>query len=242
MEVFLILVVTKIAKNLFFLPKKTSNSLKLKTTQKLTKCLCSNKRNYTIVLLGYYSSMTYRKLNRINDKIIEQTQLLGGKKGLAQISTKEIATACRISEYTIFQHFKTKKNLLYETALSFDRKAIEKVLFLLNNGSSNEAIWDNILDYFIKQKNGTLYYAQYIAAIGLDASIDNPRSSEFLPVGRKVLRNSENYSDQQIIFMWDYLLLALLYYAGKIIRNHMPNSEEYRSYIRSVVFKGVYLN
>jgi AcrR family transcriptional regulator len=54
---------------------------------------------------------TYRKL-------IEQTTVLVQKNGFIQVSTKDIALACDVSQGTIFAHFPSKNDLLLQVLSS----------------------------------------------------------------------------------------------------------------------------
>lgn len=50
--------------------------------------------------------------NITRELILQQTALLLEIKGFSQISTKEIANACNLSQGSIFLHFQSKENLL----------------------------------------------------------------------------------------------------------------------------------
>jgi len=49
---------------------------------------------------------------KTHNLILEKTDLLLDKKGFLNVSSKEIAKECNVSQGSIFLHFKTKENLL----------------------------------------------------------------------------------------------------------------------------------
>ena len=49
---------------------------------------------------------------KTHNLILEKTALLLDKKGFLNVSSKEIAKECNVSQGSIFLHFKTKENLL----------------------------------------------------------------------------------------------------------------------------------
>jgi AcrR family transcriptional regulator len=51
-------------------------------------------------------------------KLIEKSTLLIQKKGFVQVSTKDIAEACGVSQGTIFVHFSSKNELLHNVLLN----------------------------------------------------------------------------------------------------------------------------
>jgi AcrR family transcriptional regulator len=56
--------------------------------------------------------MSYRHLDNIDEKIINATIQIGSSNEANKLSTKEIAKACEISEFVIYDHFKSKDNLI----------------------------------------------------------------------------------------------------------------------------------
>lgn len=65
--------------------------------------------------------MARRNLRNIDDRILYRTIAEGAENGIHGISTKKVASALRISEPTIYIHFKTKENLVsaaYQKAFS----------------------------------------------------------------------------------------------------------------------------
>lgn len=56
--------------------------------------------------------MAFRKLDNIDEKIIQATIRIAGKHEANHFSTKQVADELGISEYVIYAHFKTKDNLL----------------------------------------------------------------------------------------------------------------------------------
>lgn len=68
-------------------------------------------------------SMARRNLRNLDERIIKRTIHYGAVNGIENISTKKIANDLRITEPTIYVHFKTKENLL----LSAFQKIIQNI-------------------------------------------------------------------------------------------------------------------
>lgn len=117
--------------------------------------------------------MAYRHLDNIDSKIIEETIRIGSENGANHLSTKEIAKACLISEFVIYDHFKTK-SLLIEAAEevvdeevlgAFQKEALKK--------PSLEELYLASLEYFLSH----LRYAGYLINYGKAFPSVTPRNS-----------------------------------------------------------------
>ena len=86
--------------------------------------------------------MGRRTLDNIERKIIRQTIRLGAEDGLDHISTIELAKKVGISEGTIFVHFKTKENLIYETYKFCENIIKEPLNGLLTKAETKEELYD----------------------------------------------------------------------------------------------------
>jgi AcrR family transcriptional regulator len=62
--------------------------------------------------------MGRRAIKNLEEKILQEVIRLTNKKGLESLLTREVANNLKISEPTIFSHFKTKYNLLINASLN----------------------------------------------------------------------------------------------------------------------------
>src|SRR5574344_1731660 len=102
--------------------------------------------------------MAFRKLDNIDEKIIEATIALGAStQGGRGFATKDIAERCHISEYVIFKHFGNKQNLMIAadkmvmSALSQGAIALEK------EHLDFFAFFNRYLDFLLSHKGLTFF-------------------------------------------------------------------------------------
>lgn len=69
--------------------------------------------------------MARRTLRALDSRIIKRTIQAGAKRGVSNISTKDMSLILGITEPTIYVHFGTKDNLLYQAYLEC-RKSIDE--------------------------------------------------------------------------------------------------------------------
>jgi len=133
--------------------------------------------------------MGRRKLIHVEDRIIKRVIFYGGKFGIAAISTKKIASDLRISEPTIYVHFKTKENLLkaaYASIMSATY-ATEKKVFEPLIGK-REAFQEKFMDILLslleasKKNKGLVVFAfEYRHSASGDTKGEGTRKeSEFM--------------------------------------------------------------
>jgi AcrR family transcriptional regulator len=101
-------------------------------------------------------------LEGIDEKILATTIAYAATRTQGSFSTKEIADQCGISEFTIYQHFKTKKNLiqvacsrLEKAFLAEDEKAFKE------HADDYQAFFDEILDFLLAHPLEIKFAANY---------------------------------------------------------------------------------
>ncbi len=106
--------------------------------------------------------MARRTLRNLDERILKKTVAFGAAKGAARVSTKKIASVLTITEPTIYVHFKTKVNLLYE-AYIYAVKALytvegetmkEKIIQILDNSRNYPEAAAYISSYRFYEDNG----------------------------------------------------------------------------------------
>ena len=182
--------------------------------------------------------MAYRKLNNIKHKIEQATIKIGAKNGIHAVSARDVAAECDISTHTIYTNFPSMENLIDFIADRFERRHMNEAVKLSDQGVSLGEMFDEVLDGFIKDKRETLYFSSYINEKKGVPMKDNPREGEYLSLARKILKNDE-LSDEAVLFVWNYVVSVLFFYAQKIIKKFIPNSETTRKEIKKLVFEGL---
>lgn len=80
---------------------------------------------------------------KTHNLILEKTALLLDKKGFLNISSKEIAKECNVSQGSIFLHFKTKENLL--------NMILSNNIIIFENSLKNSLLPELKSDVFLKK-------------------------------------------------------------------------------------------
>lgn len=183
--------------------------------------------------------MSYRDLGDIDEKIIRTIIHMGAEQGVENVSSKRIAALCGISNGTIFNRFDTMRALLDAAAQSFDRPHMEEVVKMAAEQLTVIQIWDKMLDYFLADPDGTLYYISYTNAFGFDPTTNNPRAEEFLEIAKVFFRSDCTLPDLQYLMMWDYVTSMAFYYAEKFIHGFLTYDEPSKAFVKQIVFNGI---
>ena len=183
--------------------------------------------------------MAYRYLEDIDEKIINAIIKIGADEGVQKVSAQKIAAICDISTYTVFDHFKTKRNFIESAAQYFEDKYLSLVTDQINQKKSVYEIWDFIIEEFVKNPDESLYYLSYINIFGFDPSENNVKSDIFLKIAKGVFSHEHNLTNNQLLIVWDFLSSMAFYYSEKFIHNFLPYNDETKNLIKSLVFNGV---
>lgn len=184
--------------------------------------------------------MGYRNLKNIDDKILDMVLEVGSKIGPQKVTAVKVAEKLDVSNFLIFDHFKTKKNLIDQAAIHFEKKMMRHFQELVIEGVRQEDLFDGMLDFLIKEAYGTLYYSAYVRTYGYDPTMNNPHALSFMPQALTFFGIEEgSHSTESVLFIWDYVTSIVKYYAEMIIRGHFPNTGMTKRKIRSIVFKGL---
>ena len=160
--------------------------------------------------------MGRRTLDNIERKIIRQTIRLGAEEGLDHISTIELAKKVGISEGTIFVHFKTKENLIYETYKFCENIIKEPLNGLLTKADTKEELynyWLTVVEKLIDKPNVALFlYNYFISKYFIRfAFLENDDIITFM---NKWLKRSGNwdFNPKTVLAIWNNLYFATLRY------------------------------
>lgn len=183
--------------------------------------------------------MAYRLLKNTDEHIIRAVQEIGATIGVQSITAAKIAKKCDISNFTVVSCFGNMRKALDAAAQSFDRHYMAKVEEMAAEGADLDRIWDEILNYFLDDPNGTIYYNSYTQYFGFDPTENNERSAEFLATAKAFLKPKAELSDHKYLILWDYMTSMMFYYAEKFIRGYIQCDESNRAIVKDIVFGGV---
>lgn len=182
--------------------------------------------------------MSYRALDDIDNKIISAVQYIGAREGAQNATAKKVATMCDISDFAVFAHFGTKKGYLDAARDEFYQKYLNRMKDLEAENASLEQTWDTLLDDFIQQPDGAIYYSSYISTFGIDEEYQKRRISDFLPNARRLLA-SEGLDDDNLVLIWDHMVNLILYYTSAFAKGKLVNNERTRELIKCTAFRGL---
>lgn len=171
--------------------------------------------------------MGRRNLDNIEKKIIKQTIRLGALNGVDHISTIELAEKLGISEGTIFVHFKTKENLIYEAYKSaglFLKDSVYSDLVKVETFDDLYLCWKKIVDLLFEKPNLTkflynFFISKYLIKFAFRSEINE------INFVNKWLTKSGNHpvSDNLAMFLWYDIYFATLRYV--ILDNNIEDSK-----------------
>lgn len=177
----------------------------------------------------------YRKLDNIRSKILEATLNIGAEKGISAISARTVATACDISTHTIYENFNSMNDLINEIAKGIRHGYLQLLKDSILEGKSTEEIYTSCMDRFIENKQETMFYTSFLHT--LKNPIECSYSEETLNAAKSLFKTS--LSNEMLYLVWDYVRVTSFYYAKKIILGYIPNTEETRENIKTIILKGM---
>lgn len=189
--------------------------------------------------------MSYRHLDNIDEKIIDATIAVGSVNGANKLSTKEIAKACDISEFVIYDHFKSKEKLLSAA----DQKVMEafnaKVHNLLaENKTDFSRFWNGTLDYLLvnpKITSFTINYGHIFPRIVKPEDFDDFLTTEILPTAKETLQGwgVDFANDYLYTYIWMWTMQTIFSFAQFVIGGSLPDTPEVRGISCSAAQNGM---
>lgn len=189
--------------------------------------------------MGVKIQMARRTLIDIDNKILAAVTELGAKDGINAITAQKVAKMCDISHFTCFEHFGTKQNMLDQAAIAFENKYMQILMSLIGTGEKMEDLFVEMLDQLINDPYGTIYYLNYTATYGFKPTPQNINFDMFKSALVKLLGEIPGYTDEMYMLTWEYISSQCFTYARYIAREQMPNTPEYKQFIKNLVFSGV---
>lgn len=181
----------------------------------------------------------YRDLGDIDTALIRAAFKIGATEGVASITARKIAALCDISVVTIFNRFENMRDLMDAAAQAFDRPYMEEAAKMAQADLTLEQIWDTMLDHFMADPDGSMYYVSYTSTFGFDPTSANARAEEFLRIAKAFFRSDRVLTDNEYLFLWDYITSMAFYYAEKFIHGYLECNDATNALIKRVVFNGI---
>jgi AcrR family transcriptional regulator len=191
--------------------------------------------------------MARRNLRNVDDRILCRTIVEGAENGVQGISTKKIASALRISEPTIYIHFKTKDNLInaaYQKAFSVVYGCVNIAL----NGVLEETLEKNvelILKNADEHRNEVIFvfHYQHLDTFKFANPPDSEAGKSLLAVVEKIWHHDSGektefcpYIERQIYcFVTDVICL----FSYKVALNELSADSSSAKFVYAILMSGL---
>jgi hypothetical protein len=187
--------------------------------------------------------MSYRHLDNIDEKIIDATILVGSTNGANKLSTKEIAKACDISEFVIYDHFKTKERLLSSANLKVSQAFNDAANAAFEQNPDFASFWNAMVDYSLANVNYTSFsinYGYIFPRTSKPDDYDDFLQNCTLPFAKPMLEKWGVKLDKDYLYAynWMWLVRSILTYAQFVIGKSLEDTPEIRQISCSFAFKG----
>jgi len=186
--------------------------------------------------------MSFRHLDNIDEKIIDATIQIGSTNGANRLSTKEIAKLCGISEFVIYDHFRSKDNLIsIANHRIFDEVAVVIAQLLAKEKVGFETFWNRMVDWYIAHPNYTTWSIHYghVFPRAEKPFDEDDFLVDFTREARLVLKNSENQEGWKVCYLSLWILRNIIYFAQLVLSKQLDNTPEIRGFSCATSYGGV---
>jgi len=187
--------------------------------------------------------MSYRHLDNIDEKIIDATILVGSTNGANKLSTKEIAKACDISEFVIYDHFKSKEHLLSNADLKVTQAFFDAANAAFERKANFVPFWYAMVDYSLANPNYTSFsinYGYVFPRTSRSEDYDNFLTNTILPFAKPMLKKCGVHFDKDYLYAynWMWFVRSVLTYAQFVIGKSLEDTAEIRNISCSLAYQG----
>jgi AcrR family transcriptional regulator len=188
--------------------------------------------------------MSYRFLDNIDEKIIDATIKVGSENGANKLSTKEIAKVCDISEFVIYDHFKSKENLVSIADKKIAETIMDEALRILKINADLVSFYSSMVDFCLAKKDYTAFtinYGHIFPRTAKPADYDNFVLNVFLPAAKEGMSLLKLHSpdDTSCLHLWLWLFQNVIIYCQLAVLGSMADSKERRIEAGKLVASGL---
>lgn len=162
--------------------------------------------------------------DNVKEKILDTTEALMKERGVDNISLANIATACSISKGTLYYHYKTKEDIVFDIMDRYLNQQEEDLLLWIDDESKDTSL-NRVLMYVLDRnfhEVGPRFQMLYAACFGNEALREKviDRYKKFQRILSEKLQEREDFTeDLADYFSW----LALLVTDGMIVQAELGN-------------------
>jgi AcrR family transcriptional regulator len=175
--------------------------------------------------------MSYRRLDNIDEKIVDATIKVGSRNGANRLSTKEIAKECAISEFVIYDHFQSKDNLVnIADHKVFEIASVEAERLFENEALSFKDIWNGLVNWFLAHPDlvtWTLNYGHIFPRAEKPSDVQDFRA-DIAQVARRCVKNSNLTQDWEYCYLYMWLFRSIVCFTQFLITGELDDTPEIR--------------
>jgi AcrR family transcriptional regulator len=181
--------------------------------------------------------MSYRDLPDIDHQILESVIEETSKSGIGKVSTRNIAAACHISDFTIFQHFNTKENLL-ASAYHYIENQVMAIFQHFAPGEDMKEAYFQMMDFLVDNPKYVNYLRAYESSLPFTYSNSVPKNPHYVELAKSYVRDPEILAmpDDVLVNLFYFIDHASIYWADCICKGQMKYDEMGKALIIKTVF------
>ena len=166
--------------------------------------------------------MARRTLVNIDKKILRGAIRMGAEDGIENISTIKLSNKIGISEGTIFVHFKTKENLIYECShflMDDIRKYATKNKELFSSLDSLYRKWVIFCKYFFEKQDFCKFFDQFLHSKYQYMLFTEAENDLYQTKFNELFEEYSNYeyTDNQKKMLWRHIINSTMSYVNSCI-------------------------
>ncbi|MCH3908950.1 MAG: TetR/AcrR family transcriptional regulator [Bacilli bacterium] len=184
--------------------------------------------------------MSYRNLEDIDQKIILTTIRLAGLYPPNHFSTREIASECRISEYVIFDHFKSKDNLIAESVKHISEAVKDCLINSVKENPTPEHAFFALIDFYLAHKDFNRFALNYCPAFPQYDKNDNFAFFES-DSKKTVFPHFSSFKVHEGVSpfaTWCFFIREATSFSSLLIEKRLPDNEKTRETMFNIVYHG----
>lgn len=187
--------------------------------------------------------MSRKPIENLEDKIIHATISFGGTNDANRdFSTKDIAKACGVSEFTIYSHFKNKDQLMIAADHAVYHKIVGEAKLLANHPIFFHDFVNLFMDWLISHPELTFFALNYGHGVPHVVPIkDNHKvhQQEIALDARVFLNHFDIHDDDVFVLVWAYMLRHLLYFASHLLNFPALDTPKERQRMEEIINHGL---
>jgi AcrR family transcriptional regulator len=187
--------------------------------------------------------MSRKPIPNLDERIIRVSIEVGGRHTANHdFSTKEIARLCCISEFTIFQHFKNKNELIHQVLLKISEELCSYLQSLISAKTPLPDFIDKFFGYFLAHPDETTFLINYSESASKIHRNEKAfrQYQEFVLSHLSLLDFYFDYpNEEQGFLLWSSLMRRLLNDAEYVLSGYLPDSVSYRQNVRKMTLDGL---